>query len=155
MNEYLLHFFRYTDWAFRKTLEVVLQLPEPQEPVRLLSHLIACQDKWYNRYTQEQPDSAFSWSPSAYPAEELLPRWETSVQRWLQLLQSVPPETLAQDVVFTRPADGTPMHVRLQDVVFQLNCHALHHRGQLATLIRAQGFAPPAADYIFAALREG
>lgn len=42
--------------------------------------------------------------------------------------------------------DGVEYHFPVWQVVFHLVNHGSYHRGQVAAMLRAQGFAPPATD---------
>jgi uncharacterized damage-inducible protein DinB len=54
----------------------------------------------------------------------------------------------------TRPITYTNTHGQtftqpLQDLLFHILNHSTYHRGQLAQLLRQQGFTPPATDFVY------
>jgi uncharacterized damage-inducible protein DinB len=61
---------------------------------------------------------------------------------------------MEEDILFARKTDGKQMKVKLKDIVFQLNCHSVHHRAQINELISAQGIPVPATDFILTAISE-
>jgi uncharacterized damage-inducible protein DinB len=69
MKQYLIDFFKYNDWANRKLLESIRQLPDNVEAVKLFNHLIAAQNKWLNRITKEKDDNAIVWFDKMIPAD--------------------------------------------------------------------------------------
>jgi uncharacterized damage-inducible protein DinB len=154
MKEYLIQTFKYNDRANRKLLDVILSLPDKQESVKLFSHLITAQDKWFNRIDRKQDDSTMAWFGPVFPGHELLPRWEKSVNDWINLLEQETEAALENNVTFKRPSDGKTMGVSLKDLALQLNYHSIHHRAQINSLISRQGLKVPVTDYIFTALKE-
>ncbi len=154
MNQYLLDYFLYNDQANRKLLETILQLPEPTEALKLFSHLITSQDKWYNRVSKERNDTDLTWFGPVFGQQAIEHAWNTSFEKWRSLLVVATDETLDTYIFFTRQSDGKKMKVKLKDIVFQLNCHSVHHRAQINKLISCQGLPVPNTDYIFSALSE-
>lgn len=153
MKEYILGLFKYNDWAFEKLLETVKLLPDPDEAVKLLSHLIIAQNKWYNRMTKENDDNQ-AWFGVTFPINELEVKWLESKNRWLDFLEKSNDSLLENYIIFNRPSDGKSMKVKIRDIMLQLNFHAIGHRAQINHIIRLQGLTPPSADYIITALQE-
>ncbi|HEY5534408.1 MAG TPA: hypothetical protein VIL99_05685 [Ignavibacteria bacterium] len=40
MKQYLIDFFKYNNWANRKLLDSMMQMPDKEEAVKLFSHFI-------------------------------------------------------------------------------------------------------------------
>jgi len=154
MKQYLIDFFHYNDWANRRLLEAIKQVSEKDETVKLFSHLISAQNKWLNRVTNERTDSTNEWFGTPLELEQLESRWNESVTRWLQLLESKNEEDLETTVIFARPSDGKKLSVKLCDLVLQINYHSINHRGQILRLLREQGIKAPATDYILTVFKE-
>lgn len=154
MKQYLIDFFNYNHQANSKLLDAIYLLPQKEETVKLFSHLILAQDKWFNRITNEKDDSAIHWMLPVIPLNELASKWDLSVNRWLKLIEERSDQELQHDVVFKRTSDGKAMGIKLLDLILQLNYHNIHHRAQINTLISKQGITPPQTDYIFTKLRE-
>ena len=153
MRQYLLDYFSYNDRANNKLLETILQLPDTGEALRLFSHLIYAQDKWYNRVAKQHDDKDYQWHGPAFAPNVVADKWNESYERWLALLNDANTD-VETNVIFTRPVDGVNMQVKLKDIIFQLNCHSVHHRAQINRLISAQGVAVPQTDYIFTAISQ-
>lgn len=154
MKQHLIDSFKYNDWANTNLLEAIKQLPDNEKSVKLFSHLIHAQDKWYNRITKQVDDSSIDWMGSSFTIDGLELKWNESIYKWIKLIEKKNETDLQQDVVFSRVSDGKQMGIKLVDLCLQLNYHSIHHRAQINTLISQQGLTPPATDYIFTKLKE-
>jgi uncharacterized damage-inducible protein DinB len=154
MKQHILDLFKYNDWANQKLVETIKQLPYQEEAVKLYSHLILAQDKWYNRITKRLEDSSFNWMMPLFSVDELAIKWHTSITEWIAIIELTAETDLQQAIVFNRASDGKQLSVTLLDLCLQLNYHSMHHRAQINTLISKQGIVPPATDYIFTKLKE-
>lgn len=154
MKEYLLNFFKYNDWAFQRVLGAIAQLPDKDESVQLLSHVIMASNRWYNRVSKEVDDSQMKWSGDTFPFDQLEPIWNELLQKWMKLLEKNNESFLNNYVEFVRPKDGKKMSVKIIDVILQINYHSIHHRAQILRIIRQQGQTPPTTDYIVTAMKE-
>lgn len=154
MKEYLANYFRYNDNANIRLLDTIQQLPDATECVRLFSHLINAQNKWYNRVSKQTGDHNMDWSLPLYTGAQLKDEWSGSISKWLSLLAVSSGEQLQEYILFNRQSDHKTIRVKLADIMFQLNCHSVHHRAQINKLISAQGFPVPLTDYIFSVLEE-
>ncbi|MCB0428828.1 MAG: DinB family protein [Flavobacteriales bacterium] len=154
MKEYLIKLFNYNDWANRKLLEIIKQLPDKEDAIKLFSHLITSQDKWLNRVTRQTDDNSYHWFGQIFPIESIEKNWLESFQKWADTLQSASESDLNNNIVFVRVTDKKEMKVKLKDIILQLNYHSIHHRAQINKLISQQGLTPPPTDYILTAIEE-
>lgn len=154
MIQYLIDFFEYNHQANNKLLDVIYQLPEKEEAIKLFSHMILAQDKWFNRVVIEKEDAELQWMTPIIPLQELGGKWDISCNAWIKLIREKSDEALQEDVVFKRGNDGRNMGIKLVDLCLQLNYHNIHHRAQINTLMSKQDLTPPQTDYIFTKLRE-
>jgi uncharacterized damage-inducible protein DinB len=154
MKAYLLDTFRYNDWANKQVITAINTLPEKEEALKLMSHLVTAQDKWFNRIVKETDDQLLTWFGPVFPEKELTYRWEQSVSRWIRFIEDQTEQELEKDIEFIRQSDGKMIRVSIKDVILQLNYHSIHHRAQLNSILSKQGIKPPATDYIFTAMEE-
>jgi len=154
MKTHLVDSLKYNDWANQKLLPVIKQLPDKEGSIKLFSHLINAQDKWYNRITKQQDDTALAWSTPVFLLEELEEHWKNSISIWIDLITSKTEAELQEIVVFIRASDSKQMGIKLVDLVLQFNYHSIHHRAQINKLMSQQGVTPPATDYIYTKLIE-
>ncbi len=147
MKQYLIGLFEFNSWANEKVLAQVPSMTDPSEAVRLFSHLINSQNKWMNRIAGTQPDSALSWDSPAYPLTDCLPLWKESVGTWINYLDGLAENEVEKEFLF-QSSEGGKYGATIADIGLQLNYHSIHHRAQIMMLLRSQGIAPPAVDYI-------
>ncbi len=147
MKEYLIEFFEFNDWAIGRILDAVAPMPDKSEPVRLISHMIRAQQKWFNRITLEVPDTSLSWNGSPYSFEECTRMWKTQTGRWIAFLRECSEGRIGDHIIY-QSSDGGKFSSTITEIALQLNYHAIHHRAQIMTWIRQQGVAPPPVDYI-------
>jgi len=147
MKAILISTFKYNDFANRKLLEKVRQLPDKSQCVKLISHLINCQFKWMARVNQVPNAQDMSWWEPVYTLEELEKKWGESLTPWISLLDSKTEEEIMKEVRFIG-FDGGHWEAKLSDIALQLNYHSIHHRAQMQTIIRQQGLEPDFLDYI-------
>lgn len=155
MRRYLIDTFRYNDWANKQSLKLIHQMPQPDEAIRLFSHLITSQNKWMARINRDPNEPRIAWFESPFPLGELEARWEESLGAWLRFLERAPDDELddelgdelAREVHYTA-GDGNPYSSLIRDIALQLNYHSIHHRAQISLLARGQNLEPPFIDYI-------
>ncbi len=154
MKQYLIDTFKYNDWANRKLLISIKQLPDTNESIKLFSHLITSQNKWMNRIVNKIADTELSWFGPLFSVEELENKWTESINNWIAYLEKVETLELEKDIIFKRATDGKNLSVKVREIALQLNYHSIHHRAQINRIIRQQGLTPPSTDYIHTVLKE-
>jgi uncharacterized damage-inducible protein DinB len=147
MKQYLLDSFAFNDFANKKLLQKILQLPDKAVCIRLFSHLINSQYKWMARIQQNEAAPGMSWWDPVYELHELENEWNKSLQLWVQFIAGKTTGELETEMQFTG-FDGAAWAATLQDIALQLNYHSIHHRAQVQTIIRQQGLEPDFVDYI-------
>lgn len=147
MKQYLIDTFRYNDWANKKLLEKIKQLPEKDEAVKFFSHLINSMNKWMARLLHDPNQPNMDWWVPTYPLEELESRWNECLKLWISFLESKTEEEIFQPVQYTG-LDNGQWEAKPKDIMLQLNYHSIHHRAQIQTMIRKQGLEPDFLDYI-------
>ncbi len=147
LKNYLIETFQFNSLTNKNLLIKIHQLPDQSECIRLFSHLINSQYKWLARINQDPRAPGMSWWDPVYPFSDLEKEWDKSLNLWLEYLQLKTEDELSREVEFTG-YDGGRWAATPKDIALQLNYHSIHHRAQIQTLIRAQGFEPDFVDYI-------
>ena len=147
MKQYLIDTFKFNDHANKEVLEKIKELPDKNESLRFFSHLINSQNKWMARILQDPNAPQMSWWEPSYSLHELQEKWNQSLNRWIEFLESKTEEQLFEEIHFIG-FDGGHWSAKLKDMALQLNYHSIHHRAQMQALIRTQGFEPNFVDYI-------
>lgn len=147
LNTYLEEIFSYNNVTNKKLLDNIRLLPDPQEAIKLFSHLVNCQYKWMARIMQDPEAAAMDWWEPIYDFDELEAEWSKSLAPWFAYIRGSTEEKLSTEVSFTG-FDGSLWAATPKDIALQLNYHSTHHRAQIQTLLRRQGIEPDFVDYI-------
>jgi uncharacterized damage-inducible protein DinB len=149
LNLDLKRLLAYDDWANRETLASLEAIGSPlPRSVRLLGHIVGAERLWYGRIMHDEPGPIW---PELSLAECREAVHELS-RRWADYLHDLTPAGLGQTVAYVN-SKGEPWTSRVGDILTHVVLHSSHHRGQIASDIRAAGHEPPYADYIHAVRR--
>ena len=148
LSQYLIDTWNWNSNANKIVLKKIEQLPDKSECIRFFSHLINCQYKWMDRLNIYPQCSKLDWWEPLYDINQLSNEWDKSLEPWMDLLRSKTEEELLQKVKWIGVDNVTHFTAPLSDIVLQLNYHSIHHRAQMQTIIRKQGFEPDFVDYI-------
>ena len=147
MKQYLIDTFKFNDYANKKILGKIKELPEKEESIKFFSHLINSQNKWLDRIIKYPEESKLDWWEPVYDLNNIENEWNKSLQDWIDFL-----ERKKEDEIFVQTKfigyDGGEWIAEIKDIALQLNYHSFHHRAQIQTLIRQQGIEPDFIDYI-------
>ncbi len=152
MKDHLIHLFQYNDWAHRRILNTLAMLDDTEDERALFTHLILSQQRWLERVRGEDTRGR-RWFDAPYDLATCERAWTISLQEWLVFLETIDTAELGRVVDYVS-AEGPAFRSTVQEIAVQLNSHAVHHRAQIARMIRQQGHAPPETDYIFFTRRE-
>ncbi len=147
MKQYLIDTFKYNDYANKRMIEKIGELPDKTECIKFISHLINSQNKWMARVTNQPNSQHMSWWDPVYSFEDLSMAWNHSLQTWIDFLEGKKEEDLFEEARFIG-FDGGEWAAKIKDIALQLNYHSIHHRAQMQTIIRKQGLEPEFVDYI-------
>ncbi len=146
----------YTLWADRMCLKAV-EAVRPEDLVRptgssfgsllgTLAHLLQSQRLWLARFEGKSLDRRLDAGDLAdWPS--LSAAWaETSAELGF-FLAALTAEQVAGDLTWTSSAGVTHTRPLWEPVVHLVN-HSTYHRGQVVSLLRQLGYAPPSTDLI-------
>jgi len=148
--------FDYSYWANKKLFEVVAQLT-PEEFTRpvggsygsvrnTLVHVLSAEWGWLDRCGGARRGNALI--PTDYPTlKSLMHQWhqiETHIREFLGTLKE---EDLDRVVAFTL-GDGPRQAMPLGLLLRHSALHGVHHRGQVALLLRSLGYVPGNFDIL-------
>lgn len=138
--------FEYDAWANREVLACLERAPNPgQKMINLLAHILAASGLWLSRLKQEPPPV-----PTPFPVwtlGECREKIEEMNLSWKRYLATLELESLDVPMPY-RTTEGTPHTNLAEDIIFQVINHGSHHRGQIASALRAAGETPAVLDYI-------
>ncbi len=148
--------FAYNEWANARLFNALDELTEEQfrQPItssfssvqNTVSHIVAAEWVWLQRWKGESLPSAPDWSTGA-SREQLRQALEGVQAERAEFLAQLADERLDEFVAYRNPK-GDEYRNKLSDSFQHLVNHSTYHRGQAATLLRQVGVAPPATDFV-------
>lgn len=152
----ILALFEYNQWANARFAEVLATLGDDQLTAHLESsfpsilatfgHIVGAEWVWLRRWQGVNPTTFPEWLTKPR-LDELRARLAEVESERAKLLSSLDVEGFQKGVDYTT-FNGTAYRNRLADLCRHVVNHSSYHRGQLTTLLRQVGAAPPATDLI-------
>ena len=148
--------YDYGCWANRKIFHVISQLA-PEQFTRdvagsygsiknTMVHILSAEWGWLDRCGGQQRGPRLN--PADYPtAKSLLETWNTVEAYQREFFSTLKDDDLARDVEYVI----VPPHKRtmpLGELMHHSLNHGVHHRGQVALLVRVLGYAPGNFDIL-------
>lgn len=142
--EHLRQLFAFNDWANRRLIAALKENPS-RRARRLLAHLLVTEKEYFRRLYGKD-STGFDFWPDLTAAEcgELARETAGSYER---LLAGFDDEGLGQSASY-KTSEGIPFQNSFREILTHVVLHSTAHRGQVLAAMRADGFAPPAVDYI-------
>ncbi len=109
--------------------------------VSLFSHVLNAQHIWANRIL-DRPSLYGVWqehSPEAFSSISI-----GNMECFQYILENI---DLSKQITYRNSTGGTFTNV-VKDVLIHVFNHSTYHRGQVASLFKADGILPPVTDYI-------
>lgn len=144
--------FAYDAWANREVLAAITGEPgSPSAPaLKLLAHILSAERLWLERIRQ-QPQSLPVWPE--FNLDQGKAQIDELAQLWREYLTQLSTAALTQKIIY-KNSKGESWSSTVQDVLTHVLLHSAYHRGQIASLMRAGGYAPAYTDFIHA-VRQG
>jgi len=142
-----LNLFAFDHWANGRALASLEVLADPPaKAVELLGHLLGAQECWISRMTRgREPDELERWERMDLAA--LRRGWESELPAmWSAFFADATASDLARSFTFVNFL-GDTRQGRVEHALCQLLFHSPHHRGQIATLVRASGGEPASTNF--------
>ncbi len=149
--------YDYGYWANRKLFDVISQLT-PEQFTRLVAgsygsvrntmvHVLSAEAGWLSRCGG--PERGPRLNPADFPTVDSLTQvWNTVEAQVRQFLAKLQDEDLARNAEFTiGRAEKRSMPVG--ELMQHAANHGVHHRGQVALLLRLLGYTPGNFDILF------
>jgi len=148
--------YAYNDWANARLLACAEGLP-PEDWTRdlggafptllgVVAHVVGSERVWLLRWRGETPKGRPAWMDAPTPA--VLRAELTTVERErAAFLASLSQEELDRPMSYTL-MDGSGATLPLGTLVRHTANHSTYHRGQISSMLRRLGAAPPATDLL-------
>ena len=140
----------YDHWANGETLASLEKMAAPPAlAVQTLAHVLGAQACWLIRMTAgRDPPGIESWDEQQTLAT-LRPFWETELPaKWAAFLADRAASDPARTFTCIDWQGNASKPIRVADAVLQVLFHGPHHRGQIATQVRAAGGEPAAMEFL-------
>lgn len=150
--------YDYGYWANRKLFAVISRIT-PEEFARPLAgghqsirntlvHVLSAEWGWLDR-CGGRPERGPRLDPAHYPAlESLIAAWDKVEGYVREFLSKLKDEDLARVVEFATPS-GETRSMPIGDLMQHAATHGVHHRGQVAMMLRLLDHAPGNFDLLF------
>ena len=152
----ILDLYRYNAWANERIVSSLLALPHEAFTRNVgggypsicdaFSHIAAVEWVWLERWSGTSPTAAPEWASSTEPAL-LAERLREVDARRAKFLAGLLDAELHAAISFALLSGARGAH-RLQDLLVHVANHSTYHRGQVASMLRQVGTAPPPTDFI-------
>lgn len=152
----ILDLHRYHRWAHGLTLATVGTLSAEEQTrdlkssfpslVATLVHVLSAEWIWLQRWNGVSPTS-WPEMPSLKTFAEVEVRWGDIEAEQTAYIESRSEQQLATRIAY-RSLKGDPYEDSLADMIQHVVNHGTYHRGQIATMLRQLGYAPPSTDLI-------
>ena len=143
--------FTHDGWANRETLGALRSAGRPPErALAILSHILGAERLWLDRVLERKPAVAV-WPDLTL--ERCRGEIDGLERSWDNLLDDLSPDDLEREIVYVN-TKGERWSSSVRDVLSHVVLHSAHHRGQIASGLRAAGLEPPYTDFIHA-VRQG
>jgi uncharacterized damage-inducible protein DinB len=145
MNELLLRLVGHMRWADTQFADALdASPPADANALRLFGHVASVEHLWYARILGQAHQypiwPSFDVSQARAIAAEHANLFE-------QLVAAADDDALARLVAYRNSA-GRDYRSPVGEIVTHVAMHGMHHRGQIARLLREAGREPPYTDYI-------
>ncbi|HMP98402.1 MAG TPA: DinB family protein [Cyclobacteriaceae bacterium] len=143
MKEYYINLFEYNYWANSRIILLLQKEKVRDEKIlTLMGHTLAADITWLSRI--KPLDGAYGlWRK--YTIEELVEMQDFASKHWLDYIRSS--NSLEESIQY-KNTKGDVYVSRISNILTHVVNHATYHRGQIALLLRQNGFTPVDTDYI-------
>ncbi len=149
--EHFVRLFAYDGWANQEVLAGLRSAGTPlPRALKLMAHIFAAERLWLERLEQK-PQTLPVWPE--FTAEDCSRQAAELSTLWKTYLAGSSEAELARPVTYQN-SKGESWSSRKDDILTHVITHSIHHRGQVAAVVRAAGFTPAYTDFIHS-IRQG
>lgn len=113
----------------------------PAKAITLFSHMLNAQHIWANRILEKLPIYAV-WEEHSLASLRSIA--DDNKRLLTFILETI---DLQKEIAYGNSGGRTYVNV-VQDILFHVVNHSTYHRGQIASLLKAEAIAPPVTDFI-------
>jgi len=147
MKDYFIRLFNYDRHTNLLILETIIDAQGPEKPVKLMAHLLAAQQVWFNRCTASPSSVSALWPD--WPADTLGHLVNQNHDNWISYLATLGLGDFDKLISY-KTLKGEGFENKLCDILAHVINHGTHHRAQAGQHLLAAGAEKlPVTDYIF------
>ncbi|HCM78078.1 MAG TPA: hypothetical protein DIS90_16965 [Cytophagales bacterium] len=144
MKKYFTKLYQYNQWANQRVLGALdKQQVDDEKILTIMSHVVSALFIWLSRIEGKSPAAYPLWKQ--YSRTELLKMNEEITQRWIKFVENT--DDFNRELVYNNYV-GDPYKNNVEQIMIHLVNHSTYHRGQVALLMRQNGFEPINTDFI-------
>jgi uncharacterized damage-inducible protein DinB len=132
-------------WADGQVLTRLRSAPEDEASLKWYAHVLAAERVWYLRLHNQDWTTQRVWPSMSL--DECAALAEQNAAQFSQYVARLADSDFVREVRYTNSAGDTFANA-VVDILIHVALHGVHHRGQIASSLRAHGDEPPALDYI-------
>jgi len=144
MKKYFLKLYQFNAWANKRVLGTMTnQRVNDQKILSIMGHVVAAQFLWLNRIRGLPAPAVKLWDD--YDLDQLNAMAAEAGRLWLEFVEKT--DDFDRELEYNNYV-GDPYVNNVETIMIHLVNHASYHRGQIALLLRQQGFEPINTDLI-------
>lgn len=145
MQPILQRLVEHMAWADAQVLAKLRGAPEDTAALKWYAHVLAAERIWLLRLHGQDWTTQRVWP--ALSLDECAALAEQNSAQLQQYVTRLKDEDLTKQTQYTNSAGDTYANT-VSDMLTHVALHGVHHRGQIAASLRANGVDPPALDFI-------
>ncbi len=151
LTKHLTRLFQHMSWANQQILEILEQHESTLgDALKLMAHITAAEYIWFSRIKGEDVGDMTPWTPmSLAQCRELS---DKNGSGYLALLEGMTDKDLQSEITY-RTTRGDEFSSNVADILLHVTLHGSHHRGQIASILRAELDTARAMDFIVYSLQ--
>jgi uncharacterized damage-inducible protein DinB len=144
MKEYFLKLYRYNEWANRRVLGAIeTQQVTHEKILSIFSHQLSANFLWLHRIKGLPPPDVELWK--TYTPERLRQMVDDGSRQWLEFIDAT---DNFNRILKYKNYVGDYYENNVEHIMMHLVNHGSYHRGQVALLLRQNGYEPINTDFI-------
>jgi uncharacterized damage-inducible protein DinB len=141
MNQEWKDLFEYNFITNEQLMHYLQQAPQvPEQVLQLLSHIVNAHQIWLGRISNKPTRAA--WTINTLHDNQ---QWNTD--NYFETKALLEEKDLETVITYTNTL-GIAYSNAIKDILFHIINHSTYHRAQIASLMKANGIAPLATDYV-------
>ena len=145
MHAILQRLVEHMSWADSQVLAKLRTAPEDTAALKWYAHVLAAERIWYLRLHGQDWTTQRVWP--VLSLDECAALAEQNSSQLKQYVSRLTDEELARSITYIN-SSGDTFTNSVSDMLTHVALHGVHHRGQIAASLRANGVDPPALDFI-------